>query len=218
LSRDGLARRLGTFGVEVAPEEIVHPPSAAAAYLRHVDARAVSLFVTPGAAADFAGLNTLPDDAEIGADYVVIGDLGDAWSFAALNRAFRLLHSDPAATLIALGMSRYWQAADGLRLDVAPFVVALEHAVERKALVLGKPALPFFQVAIAGWNLSPDEILMVGDDVRTDIGGAQRAGLRGMLVRTGKYRRGDLQKGVIPDAVVDSVADLPVWWERYAAS
>lgn len=215
LSRADLAERLATFGVSVAEDEIIHPPSAAAAYLRHVGAQQVALLVAPSATADFAGLPLLAADAEAGADYVVVGDLGDDWNFATLNRAFRLLQENRHSTLIALGMSRYWHAADGLRLDVAPFIVALEHATERKALVLGKPALPFFQMAIAGWDIPTDEILMVGDDVRTDVGGAQIAGLRGLLVRTGKYRQGDLQKGVIPDAVIDSIADLPAWWDEF---
>jgi len=215
VSRAELAERLQEFGVTVAEDEIIHPPSAASAYLRHVEAQGVALLVAPSAATEFVGLPLLPADAETGADYVVVGALGDDWNFAALNRAFRLLHDNRHATLIALGMSRYWHAADGLRLDVAPFIVALEHAIERKAMVLGKPALPFFQMAIAGWDIPADEILMVGDDIRTDVGGAQIAGLRGMLVRTGKYRPGDLQKGVIPDAVIDSIADLPAWWDEY---
>ncbi len=215
VSRTKLAERLRDFGVEVAEEDIIHPPGATAAYLRHVEAQGVALFVAPSAAEEFAGLPLLPADAESGADYVVVGDLGDDWSFAALNRAFRLLHANRHAVLVALGMSRYWHAPDGLRLDVAPYIVALEYAIERKAMVLGKPALPFFQMAIAGWDIPPDEILMVGDDIRTDVGGAQIAGLRGMLVRTGKYRPGDLQKGVIPDAVIDSIADLPAWWDEF---
>jgi ribonucleotide monophosphatase NagD (HAD superfamily) len=52
---------------------------------------------------------------------------------------------------------------------------------------------------------------MVGDDIRGDIGGAQEAALRGVLVRTGKFHRGDLTIGIEPDAVLDSVADLPRW-------
>ena len=53
---------------------------------------------------------------------------------------------------------------------------------------------------------------MVGDDVRTDVEGAQRAGLTGVLVRTGKFSPSDLEGEVSPDAVLDSIADLPQWW------
>jgi len=44
----------------------------------------------------------------------------------------------------------------------------------------------------------------------SDIGGAQVAGLTGVLVRTGKFRPDDLERGR-PDAVLDSIADVPAW-------
>jgi phospholysine phosphohistidine inorganic pyrophosphate phosphatase len=54
--------------------------------------------------------------------------------------------------------------------------------------------------------------VMVGDDIRGDVGGAQGAGLRGVLVRTGKFTPDDSDGDVTPDAVLDSVANLPTWW------
>ena len=190
------------------------PCEAAADWLRSRGAGSVALFLRPAARPAFDGLDLLPEDAESGAHYVVIGDLASAWDFATLNRAFRLLHANPEATLIALGMTRYWKAADGISLDVAPFVAALEHATGRKALVLGKPAAEFFQAAADRLGIPNREILMVGDDIETDIAGAQLAGMQAALVRTGKFRESDLAGPVKPDAVLDSVAELPAWWAR----
>jgi HAD superfamily hydrolase (TIGR01458 family) len=170
------------------------------------------LFVNPRARTEFAGLPGVPDDAEAGADHVVIGDLGDGWDFRTLNRAFRLLHSNPESSLVALGGTRFWQAPDGLRLDAGPFVAALEYATGRKPVVCGKPAATYFQAAATKLGVPPEEILMIGDDIDIDVGGAQRAGLRGALVRTGKFRLADLNHAVKPDAVLDSVAALPGWW------
>ena len=123
-----------------------------------------------------------------------------------------MLHSNPEASLIALGSTRFWQAPDGLRLDAGPFVAALEYATGRKAVVCGKPAETFFHAAAARLGFAPEEILMIGDDIDIDVGGAQRAGLRGALVRTGKFRDGDLNRAVRPDVVLDSIAELPAWW------
>ena len=212
--RDALAAKLARFGIPTSPGEIMTPCEAAADWLRSRGAARVALFVRPPARAAFDGLNLLPDDAERGADCVVIGDLASAWDFATLNRAFRLLHANPEATLIALGMTRYWRAADGISLDVAPFVAALEHATSRKALVLGKPAVEFFQAAADRLGIPHREILMVGDDIETDIAGAQSAGMQAALVRTGKFRELDLAGTVIPDAILHSVAELPAWWAR----
>jgi phospholysine phosphohistidine inorganic pyrophosphate phosphatase len=214
--RDALAAKLARFGIPASPSEIMTPCEAAADWLRSRGAAKVALFVRPAARPAFDGLDLLPEDAESGAHYVVIGDLASAWDFATLNRAFRLLHSNPEATLIALGMTRYWKAADGISLDVAPFVAALEHATGRKALVLGKPAAEFFQAAADRLSVPNAEILMVGDDIETDIAGAQLAGMRAALVRTGKFRESDLEGSVKPDAVLNSVADLTAWWPRHA--
>lgn len=126
-----------------------------------------------------------------------------------MNRAFRLLYHNPQAQLIALGMTRYWLASDGISLDVAPFVAALEHATGHKALVFGKPAPAFFQAATAKLGLPPEDVLMIGDDIDADVGGAQRSGLQGVLVRTGKFRPADLDGPVRPHFVLESIAELP---------
>ena len=56
----------------------------------------------------------------------------------------------------------------------------------------------------------PARAAMVGDDVETDVDGAMRAGLAGILVRTGKYREDFVRdSGVDPTATVDSIADVP---------
>jgi ribonucleotide monophosphatase NagD (HAD superfamily) len=142
--------------------------------------------------------------------------LGSGWDFRTLNRALRLLYSNPAATLVALGMTRFWKDRDGISLDAAPFVVALEHATGRKAVVFGKPAQAFFYGAAERLGVPRGEILMLGDDIETDIAGAQHAGLKGALLRTGKFRPADLDGLVRPWLVLDSIAALPAWWEKRA--
>ena len=212
--RDALTDKLARFGIPASPEEIMTPCEAAADWLRSQEGGSVALFLRPAARAAFDGLECLADDAESGARYVVIGDLGSAWDFRTLNRAFRLLHANPDATLIALGMTRYWRAPDGISMDVAPFVAALENASGRRALVFGEPAPAFFHAAAARLGVPSGEILMVGDDIESDIAGAQSAGMQAALVKTGKFRTRDLHGPIKPDAVLDSVAELPDFWER----
>ena len=209
-----LSEKLLGLGIRAAETEILTPAAAAAEWLRTGPQTQIALFVRQSARREFAGLQCLPDNAERGADYVVVGDLGDLWDFHTLNRAFRLLHNNPEAKLIALGMTRYWLASDGISLDVAPFVAALEHAAGRKALVFGKPAARFFLAAAERLALHGGEVLMIGDDIDADVGGAQAAGLKGALVKTGKFRPADLEGTVQPDAVLDSIAALPDWWMR----
>lgn len=178
----------------------------------------LALFVPEATRTEFSGISLLPEDRETGAGAVILGDLGAGWDFATLNRAFRLLMAKPHPHLIALGMTCYWRAADGLCLDCAPFVVALSHATDIEPVVLGKPAAPFFQAALRAVGANADETLMIGDDIRGDIGGAEQAGIRGLLVRTGKFRAEDLKGDIRPDGVLDSVADLPQWWQARHAT
>lgn len=212
-----LVERLSAMGLSVLAAQIFAPPVAARDYLARHDATPLALFVRKPTRKDFEGLEILDDAAERGAGSVVIGDIGEAWNFATLNRAFRLLMADPRPVLIALGMSRYAQGKDGLVLDVAPFIKALEHAANCEAVVMGKPANDFFEAALRKLGAPPAQAVMVGDDIRIDIGGAQAAGLRGVLVQTGKFRPRDLDGDIQPDAVLDSIADLPQWWENQSA-
>jgi HAD superfamily hydrolase (TIGR01458 family) len=207
-SRAALIAKLAAFGIPGTEEQILTPAVAAAEWLRTQKAGEIALFVKAAARPEFAGLPCLPDTAETGASFVVIGDLGEEWDFRTLNRAFRLLHHNPATQLIALGMTRFWMASDGISLDVAPFVAALEHATGRRPLVFGKPAAVFFQAACERLELPPGRVLMVGDDIHADVGGAMAAGLQGALVKTGKFRPADLEGSVRPDYVWDSVNDV----------
>jgi len=210
--RSALVEKLAGFGLDAGEDVILTPPVAAAAWLAARGVETVAAFVPEATAAEFSAFDLLGDEAPGRADAVVVGDLGEDWTFARLNRAFRLLMDEPRPYLVALGMTRYWKAGDGLRLDTAPFVVALSHASGVEPVVLGKPAVPFFEAALARLGIDAGEAVMVGDDLRADVGGAQAAGIDGILVRTGKYRGEEAAGDIRPVAVLDSVAQLPGWW------
>ena len=75
---------------------------------------------------------------------------------------------------------------------------------------MGKPSAEFFRLALEDMDASPQETAMIGDDILTDVGGAQKMGMSGILVKTGKYRE-EMAKSseVKPDLVLDSIARLP---------
>jgi HAD superfamily hydrolase (TIGR01458 family) len=110
--------------------------------------------------------------------------------------------------------NRWWQSNRGPLLDSGSFVAGLEYAAGIEASVIGKPSRAYFQAALDAVDAEPARTYMVGDDVEADVGGAQALGMHGVLVRTGKYRDEWLaSSGVRPDAVLDSVADLPDYLE-----
>ena len=202
--RRQILERLHRLGFEVDAEELSTPAALAVAHCAANDRRRAMLLVRDDVKEDFADLEEADDDVQS----VVVGDLGEDFGYDVLNRAFG--HVMDGAELIALQKNRYWLRPEGLALDVGPFVAALEYATRRDALVVGKPSRDFFATILSGIPVESGEAAMVGDDVESDIGGAQDAGLAGILVRTGKYRDDALRdSGVEPAAVVDSIADVP---------
>ena len=191
------ARWPATVSAETSQRSLPEPPTAPCSRPRRSRRRSSSTELPSTGADGPAG----PADVCLG------------WSFPTLNRALRLLMCDDAVPLVALGMTRYWRVEDGLRLDAGAFVRALEYAAGRTAVVVvGKPNPTFYGTAVDALQVPADQVVMIGDDIHTDIKGAQQAGLPGVLVRTGEFSASDLSGGVGPDAVLDSVADLPRWW------
>jgi hypothetical protein len=68
-----------------------------------------ALYIAPSLLPDFEGLDVLPAEAEAGAAYVVLGDMGPAMDYTTLNRAFRQLMSQQQPELLSLGKSRQAQ-------------------------------------------------------------------------------------------------------------
>ena len=208
-SRARTLDKLTRLGFDVEPEELVTPAALAVRHCRERGHRRVALVMNEEVKRDFAGLEEAgePGGAEE-ADAVILGDLGPAFGYEILNAAFR--HVIAGAELIALQKNRYWLRADGLSLDVGPFVAAIEYATRCDAYVVGKPARGFFEGVLGDLGVAAADAAMVGDDVESDVGGALAAGLAGILVRTGKYRAEAVRaSGVEPTATVDSIAAVP---------
>jgi HAD superfamily hydrolase (TIGR01458 family) len=206
-----IVEKLQGMGISINEQSVITPIVAAKEWLKNNVTGDVALFVPESTRDDFSELSILTAGQERGAEAVVVGDLGEEWTYLLLNQAFRLLMNNPSASLLALGMTRYWRAEDGLRLDVAPFVKALEHATEKQAVVVGKPSTEFYTMCLSLLGLEAGQVFMIGDDIRGDIDGAQQTGMWGILVRTGKFRESDLDSGIDPDVILDSIAQLPDW-------
>ena len=169
----------------------------------------------PGILEDLKGLELIG----MNADAVLVGgadegeEPGRIYSYLNLNRAFLELLA--GADLYCLHRNRWWQTSEGPRLDAGAIVTGLEYAAMIEATVLGKPSPQYFATAVEALDADPELAWMVGDDVEGDIGGAQAAGLRTVLVRTGKFRPDDLDHtSISPDGILSSIAQLPDWLEE----
>jgi phospholysine phosphohistidine inorganic pyrophosphate phosphatase len=208
--RSGLAERLRGMGIAARPEEILSAPAAAADWLRTRGIRRIHLLLAEATREEFSDF-VLDDRTP---EAVVVGDLGEEWTFRILNQAFRCLME--GAELLAVQRNRYWHTGGhtegGLSLDAGPFVAALEYGSGKSATLVGKPSPAFFATAARELGVSPDRIAVVGDDLESDVAGARAGGMIGIAVRTGKHRPQDEERArAAADAVLDSIAELPAW-------
>jgi phospholysine phosphohistidine inorganic pyrophosphate phosphatase len=211
-SRRDIVQRLGSYGFEVSEPEVFTATLAGAELARSAGYTRVAPFLPGAALEDLAGLELgggISGRRPAGPPQaVMVGDLAQGWSFALMQEAFEYLMD--GAILIALSRDRYWLKEERLTLDAGAFVAGLEFAAGKPAVVAGKPSSAFYAGALLSLGLTPSrESVMVGDDLWSDVEGAQRAGLQGWLVRTGKYRESALHdSGVRPDRILPSIAAL----------
>jgi HAD superfamily hydrolase (TIGR01458 family) len=211
-TRKALAEELRGFGVELDDEELQTTPRAAA---RALSGRRVLALTMAAIVEDLEGIELVGEDAEA----VLIGgadeteETGRVFSYTNLARAFHEL--DGGADLYCLHKNRWWQTSRGPLLDAGAFVAGLEYAADVEAVVLGKPSPAYFAAALEALDANPELSWMIGDDVEADVAGAQRHGMRTVLVRTGKFRPDSVEaSGTMPDAIISSIAQLPDWLER----
>lgn len=141
----------------------------------------VSVFCSENVKAIFAGMI---DDQN--PEAIVIGDYGKKWDFETLNGIFKKVLA--GADLIAMQKNRYWKTAeDGLLMDAGSFVAAIEYATNKEAILIGKPSPLYFHSALHMLGYQTDQkFIMLGDDLETDIRGANELSASTILIYTGK--------------------------------
>lgn len=201
--RSEVLARIRRKGLEIDPRHVLTAPLATKGYLDREGIGPCFFLTRASLIEDFAG----HPQSEDGAEAVVVGDMGNLVTFEHLNRAFRLLLG--GARFVTMSRSRYFREQSGMSLDAGAFVTMLEYASDKHAVVTGKPSAEFFRSALELIGVPAERVAMIGDDLESDVGGAQSVGLRGVLVLSGKTPDPPGEDaGVQPDLVIPSVADL----------
>jgi HAD superfamily hydrolase (TIGR01458 family) len=212
-SRVQLAAELRDHGMEIDDDEI---QTAAGAAVRALRGKRVLALTMHALVHDLEGLELVGE----GADAVLIGGADETpetnlvFSYMNLARAFAELES--GAELYCLHRNRWWQTKRGPLLDAGAFVAGLEYAAQVEAVVLGKPSAAYFAAALEALDADPERTWMVGDDLESDVAGAQGIGMHTVLVRTGKFRPDAVERARSrPDGIVSSIGHLPEWLEEH---
>jgi HAD superfamily hydrolase (TIGR01458 family) len=210
-SRSQLADMLRSHDVELEDDEVQTAASAAVRILR---GKRVLAMVMHALVHDLEGLELVGEEA----DAVLIGGADETpetnlvFSYMNLARAFAEV--ELGAQLFCLHRNRWWQTKHGPLLDSGAFVAGLEYAAQVEATVLGKPSRRYFEAALEALDAEPSMTWMVGDDLESDIAGAQAMGMRTVLLRTGKFRPDAVERSQIQaDGIVSSISQLPEWLE-----
>lgn len=204
ISRETLCDKLYAMGFSILLREIFSAPLATSLYLDAIPIKNCWYIVSDEVLSEFDDVQQSPGAVT----HIVVGDIGSAWNHDLMNEIF--LHMTHGAELIAMHKNRFWQTSDGLRLDIGAFISGLEYATRRTATVIGKPSTAFFELALLDMGLQRDQILVIGDDIDSDIAGARNTGLRSVLCKTGKYTdEYFIRSDTAPDHLIESFAELP---------
>ena len=216
-----LVDRLRGMGIPATGGEVLTPVILAGQLLHELPAPKLLALASPGIRDLLAEFLAGPGKPPT---HVLICDPSYGATYAELDDAFRAVRG--GAELLATQVARIARRDDGEHLDTGGFVRLLEYATARQARVLGKPSADFFRLAVDAAGVPPDRAVMVGDDRSADIAGAHHAGIRAVLVRTGKSadphpqpppaRSAGPETGAAaaadaaqPDRTIDGLGELP---------
>ena len=207
-----ILKRLRAADIPAEEAEIFSPVSAAKRFLERQERSRCHLLLPPALEGEFESFRANGS----GADWVVVGDCREGFTYERLNAAFQALRD--GAEILALQKGRWFVSPDGPALDTGAFVALLEWGASKSAYVIGKPSTELLRMALEDVGGDPYDAVMVGDDVAADIPSAHAAGTRSVLVRTGKFSLSTLERSERkPDLLLDSIADLPAALDELTA-
>ena len=202
--RNLIFNKLQDFGFNIKEEEIFTPIIATKNYLRDNRVKKIALVTNVEIIEEFNDYEITQKNPEA----VIMGDIYKNFKWDILDRIFKLVYLQNAA-LIALHQNKYSMRDGEVSLDLGPFVKAIEYSSGKKSILMGKPEKNFFELAVKDLNISNDNILMIGDDISSDIEGSINANLKAIQVKTGKFQEKDLKYPTQPNYRLNSITELP---------
>lgn len=214
-SASDYTRKLAKMGVKVQDSETVTSGQAASAYLREVAPEGAGVFVVgmqPLRNSIFGGENEglfVPDDKNPrfvvqGGDFNLVYDT--------VKRACLLIRG--GAKYIATNADPVFPTEEGLIPGAGSIGALLETSTSQKALVIGKPEAPMYEMALKQLGATASETIMIGDNLLTDIDGANRLGIPTVLTLSGVTHASEYEGSSIKATLVYAgLPELIAAWE-----
>ncbi len=201
-----ILKTLEEYGFFINRDELFTPIIAVKEFLSKFPNKKSFLVTTKEVAEEFQEFRQIKN-SEI-PDFVIIGDFHDNWDVNRLNLAFKYVLK--GAKLLGTQGNIYYLDRQGEPvIDTGSFVYMIGKAANIIPKIFGKPSKEYFLQAIEKLNLKPDDVIVIGDDLESDIQGALNTGIKGILVKTGKGKLYNTTKSTIkPYLILESFSSL----------
>ena len=203
IPRINILKNLLNYGLKIDEEEIFTPIVATKIYLEEKNIKEIFLVTSKELAIEFQNYKITNEYPQA----IIMGDIYKDFNWDILDRIFKLINKNNSY-LISLHQNKYCIRNDEISLDLGPFVKAIEYATNKEAILMGKPNKNFFDLAIKDLKINRDKIIMVGDDIKSDIEGGFYAGLETIQVMTGKYSVTDKKNSIQPTKRIKNIKEI----------
>lgn len=206
-SREDFARKLENFGISCRKDQIISSGYASAKYIKQHYGSSSRVYVI----GEFGLKNELREQGiqicEEDCNIVLVG-LDREFSYKKMSIALNFLLK--GAVFIATNTDPFLIRNEAIIPGSGALVTSLETASGKKAIVTGKPSAFISDIILKDLRVKPEEILIVGDNLETDILIGFKGGMRTALVLTGVSKMSDIDKLKIhPDYIFESIVDIP---------
>ena len=210
-TREDYASKLTRLGIPTQPEDVINSTFVMTNYLKKIAPQArlfvvgETPFIEELKRSDFK-ITDEPKEIE----YVVVA-FDQTFDYQKLNIAFQAIKL--GANFVATNPDRTCPVEGGEIPDCAGMIAAIEAVTGKKVeIIVGKPSPLIIQTALEVMGLMPEDCILIGDRLETDIKMGKDSGIATGIVLTGVTDEETL-KGVKhtsnqPDFVFQSIADV----------
>ncbi len=200
-----ITNRINSYGIEAYEYEVINPVSVALNFINQNKTKKFFLLTSDSVTEYFNSKNIY--SVNDNPDFIIIGDFREKVSYDLINRVFR--HINNGAELVGFNKGKFFYNDEGINIDTGGFISLFEYSSDKRAIIIGKPEKIFFDMALVQFNAKNQQSLVVGDDITVDIAGANNAGIKSVIVKTGKYNNDIVINSIIkPDFTINSVAEI----------
>lgn len=215
-TQDQYVQRFAGLGIEIFPKEVMTSSLATAEYLKTQYPPETRMYVVGE-----DGIHQALTDAGfvISEENVAAVVAGIDFELTYNKLKIATLQINKGARFIGTNPDLTFPFEDGFAPGAGSILAAISAATGKQPAIIGKPESTMFEVALQRMKTDPARTAMIGDRLETDILGAQRAGLKTILVLSGIAQPEDLKNSDIkPDWVFRGIDELKKNWNADSLS